>query len=128
MVQFSAAVSAAHKAKDMDQVAYEESCSRCQDIFKTKGSVSGCRHHAGRGRLSRLGNARFAQDYINCMSRIKKRNLAGYVPSPESMCNPLELQPPLQNTVTASEHLFSSQCDQRFAVFKSTATAKWTNL
>ncbi|ETV63539.1 hypothetical protein H257_19536, partial [Aphanomyces astaci] len=25
------------------------------------------------------------------MSRIKKRNLAGYVPSPESMCNPLEL-------------------------------------
>ncbi|RHY36749.1 hypothetical protein DYB25_012243 [Aphanomyces astaci] len=91
MVQFSAAVSAAHKAKDMDQVAYEESCSRCQDIFKTKGSVSGCRHHAGRGRLSRLGNARFAQDYINCMSRIKKHNLAGYVPSPESMCNPLEL-------------------------------------
>ncbi|ETV63519.1 hypothetical protein H257_19557, partial [Aphanomyces astaci] len=63
----------------MDQVAYEESCSSCQDIFKTKEVVS------------RLGNARFAQDYINCMSCIKKRNLAGDVPNSESMCNPLEV-------------------------------------
>ncbi|ETV89490.1 hypothetical protein H257_00752 [Aphanomyces astaci] len=38
MVQFSAA---AHKAKGMDQVADEESCSSCQDIFKTKGSGAG---------------------------------------------------------------------------------------
>ncbi|KAF0710254.1 hypothetical protein AaE_012617, partial [Aphanomyces astaci] len=91
MIQLSSAVSAAHKAKGMGQVPYEEQCDACYRLFSDKSLVTGCRHHAGRGRLSRTGNARFSEDFINCMTRIRKHDLWLYTPSPESMCNPLEL-------------------------------------
>ncbi|RQM28116.1 hypothetical protein B5M09_013478 [Aphanomyces astaci] len=91
MVQFSAAVSAAHKAKDMDCVPYEESCAACILLYEQTKATTGCRHHGGRGRLQRFGNTRFSKDVINCMAFISKRKLVGYIPSPESMCNPLEL-------------------------------------
>ncbi|ETV64125.1 hypothetical protein H257_18942 [Aphanomyces astaci] len=91
MIQLSSAVSAAHKAKGMGQMPYEEQCDACYRLFSDKSLVTGCRHHAGRGRLSRTGNARFSEDFINCMTRIRKHDLWLYTPSPESMCNPLEL-------------------------------------
>ncbi|RHZ12571.1 hypothetical protein DYB37_010252 [Aphanomyces astaci] len=91
MIQLSSAVSAAHKAKGMGQVPYEEQYDACYRLFSDKSLVTGCRHHAGRGRLSRTGNARFSEDFIKCMTRIRNHDLWLYTPSSESMCKPLEL-------------------------------------
>ncbi|SPQ96452.1 unnamed protein product (mitochondrion) [Plasmodiophora brassicae] len=91
LVQFLAAVSNAHKAAGMDGVAYAEPCDQCVDLYETRGSVRGCRHHAGRPVLNQCGNVRFSQDVMDAYARLSKVVLRGYVPHGDSMVSPKEL-------------------------------------
>ena len=92
-IPFNGAISAVHVSRGMKGQAYEEGCRECIHIYEADGqnNVSGCRFHAGRPRLWRQGNTRFAVKYCDRVKQLFKVDLKEYQPMGDSMLTPREL-------------------------------------